>query len=866
MLPENHFMHSKQNNEKNAVALINTELSTSLIHDEHHELLKLAITHIDNLLVRLNQQQIELFFHVLCDIKEIKDEDRQAMFSVFALSNEALIIDCVYYEKTSKSKIELLFEQFNLEHILKNTRRRDANFSGINRERIIHFLHSLKNVKSNEPAENQDADIQKTFRIIKYQLMALLNNLPVNALCHHVQLSPILDEAFNLHKQNISEVTHIIANIKHNHLMTVDMENEWNDSVTNHHHTPLNSNIIHTFTRDIYYGLLQANHDVFFQGMDAYIDYYLKKESKNRKNQRLLLDDQIEAFYSPYYASLQNLWDSSLINALLHYYDTDLFFAFMQRYDIDFTIPVSFQGQYLSLAEFACYHKINLIDDMVERKMDLWSAFSHKIIVQKEISHIKYEPFHFNICYNQDTVCKMISKGMITHEMIFDRTNIFYTLLNKEYYHAFCLLYQITKQNYPDFSLKTLSESQPHQDLLSLYLSSKGKNSDVLTIFVQEKFNLLHENRDQTRALDFIIQQTHSHTIELVNTLLPLFPEEYKQPYQLLMNKPDDFPLNNPEDTSQFLVSWYDEHKLLKHIENSTGAKVNFLQKMADAHHSRKPTVSVTDESFFEDLLDKHPNFSDIIDFYKGQFRQCYYGNKSRVSPVLLLGEPGIGKTHFAKQLAAHLKSGYGFIDMASITANWVLNGASGSWQDAKQGKIIDIMMHSPTVNPVVVLDELDKVNGSKYDATGTLYQLLEEINAKEFTDEFLDFSFDVSGMIYIASANTLQGISEPLLSRFKVFHVQGPDTTQLRQIIGHIYQESVSDNTLMNPILNPDAIQMLESNSLREIKIQLEEGISRAMLSYSRAQLDNLLSQGRQITLLPEHLREKTQKTKMGF
>jgi hypothetical protein len=865
------FMSSNDNNEKCALSLLeNQQLLPLMSKINAEDYIKMALSSLDNILIRFNQEQIELFFNVLCDIKQIGLAERAQMFAVFSVANEYMIFENFYYDMTKKSKTALLFEQFSLDNILKHSQRRD--FSNLTRDRLVHFLHGLPNVQTKLSAVEQDEFIQKTFRIIQNQIISLFTDLPVHSLYQHPQLHDLLHQIFTL-KESVEqneEITHIIANLKHNHLMTQDMENEWYKTVTHHDSASNQSHAVYEFTRDIQQGLAQGNQDLLFKGIDAYIEYYLITENKSRKEKQLFLDDKIEAFYSAYYANLQNVWDSSLINALLHYYHKDIFFAFMQRYDIDFAIPLSFQGQYLSLAEFSCYHKLHLIDDMLAQNIDVWQPFSHKLIVHKEITHIKYEPFNFNICYNQDTVCKMIEKRLIRHDMSFDGTNIFYTLLNKEYYHAFCLLYEYSTQDFSGFSLKTLSDAHPYQDFLSLYLSSKGKNQinlDILNIFVKEQFDLTKINEDGTRAIDLIIQDNQSNTIQLVKSLFPLFSQEYKTPYQLQSNTTPDFHSKVSEkEKNQKLVQWYDELKLVKHLDHATGAKVKFLQKMAEAHNSYKPVVNITDESFFDDLLAKHPNFADVIYFYKGQFRQIYYGTKKRVSPVLLLGNPGIGKTHFAKQLALHLNSGYAFIDMASITANWVLNGASGSWQDAKQGKIIDIMMQSPTVNPLVVLDELDKAGGSKYDATGTLYQLLEEVNAKEFTDEFLDFSFDVSGMIYVASANSLHGISEPLLSRFKVFTVPGPDKVQLRSIIGNIYQEAIADNPLMNPVLHPSVIDMVQDSSLREIKIQLEDGISHALLSVSRQELDVLKEQGKMIDLTVEHLREKIQQVKMGF
>ena len=65
------------------------------------------------------------------------------------------------------------------------------------------------------------------------------------------------------------------------------------------------------------------------------------------------------------------------------------------------------------------------------------------------------------------------------------------------------------------------------------------------------------------------------------------------------------------------------------------------------------------------------------------------WGN-AHLPPMLLLGEPGIGKTHFARRLAHLLGTGFGFVPMSSLTAGWVLSGASSQWKNAKPGKVFD--------------------------------------------------------------------------------------------------------------------------------------------------------------------------------
>ena len=189
-------------------------------------------------------------------------------------------------------------------------------------------------------------------------------------------------------------------------------------------------------------------------------------------------------------------------------------------------------------------------------------------------------------------------------------------------------------------------------------------------------------------------------------------------------------------------------------------------------------------------LYDELPNFAEVLDEVKRQLALCQDSSDAlEITPMLLLGPPGIGKTHFARQIAQLLGTGLGFISMSSLTAGWVLSGASSQWKGARPGKVFETLVDGQYANPVMVVDEIDKAGGEHaYDPLGALYSLLEHDTAQTFTDEFAEVPIDASQLIWVATANDARGIPDPILNRMNVYEVRAPDFEAARRIAAKLY------------------------------------------------------------------------------
>jgi ATP-dependent Lon protease len=190
-------------------------------------------------------------------------------------------------------------------------------------------------------------------------------------------------------------------------------------------------------------------------------------------------------------------------------------------------------------------------------------------------------------------------------------------------------------------------------------------------------------------------------------------------------------------------------------------------------------------------LYQQLPNFTEPLDDVK---RHVALSQDSRdgleVTPMLLLGPPGIGKTHFARRLADLLGTGMSLVPMSSMTAGWLLSGASSQWKGAKPGKVFDALVEGQYANPVIVVDEIDKASAdAQYDPLGALYNLLEHDTAAVFMDEFAEVAIDASQVIWIMTANDERFIPEPILNRMNVFEIEAPSHDEARGIARNLYK-----------------------------------------------------------------------------
>ncbi len=205
-------------------------------------------------------------------------------------------------------------------------------------------------------------------------------------------------------------------------------------------------------------------------------------------------------------------------------------------------------------------------------------------------------------------------------------------------------------------------------------------------------------------------------------------------------------------------------------------------------------------------------------------------GMPTFLEPVLLVGEPGVGKTWLLSRLGEVLGLPFRSYQMSSSSLAEGLSGAHPSWRNSGPGLVARTLLTQPIANALFFVDEFDKTHAhsNNSDPFRPFYSLLEPEGARSFTDEFLGFGIDASRALWVLAANDASGLPKAILDRVVVIDVPEMVREQRVVVATSVYEEAnAARRGFFGAALPPPVLERLADLSPRSARVTIERAMT---------------------------------------
>ena len=347
--------------------------------------------------------------------------------------------------------------------------------------------------------------------------------------------------------------------------------------------------------------------------------------------------------------------------------------------------------------------------------------------------------------------------------------------------------------------------------------------------------NKTREDIDEQQRNYFLQQQIKNMQAEMGNDSTP---EKYE-----LINKAEG--KKWPDDIA---ITFYKEADKLDNLNPQSpefNVLLNYLQTLVSLPWGEY-TVDDLDLKRAQKILDQYHYGMEKVKERILEYMAVLALRGDLKSPILCLyGPPGVGKTSLGKSIASAMKRKYVRVSLGGLHDEAEIRGHRRTYIGAMPGRIIKSIQKAGSSNPVFILDEIDKVTQMTHngDPSSALLEVLDPEQNNAFHDNYLDVDYDLSKVLFIATANNLSTIPRPLLDRMEIIEVSGYITEEKIEIAKHHLIPRELDNTGLNvkglkPSFNKASIEMIIERYTRESGVrQLEKQINKALrkIAYKR-------------------------------
>ncbi len=231
--------------------------------------------------------------------------------------------------------------------------------------------------------------------------------------------------------------------------------------------------------------------------------------------------------------------------------------------------------------------------------------------------------------------------------------------------------------------------------------------------------------------------------------------------------------LNAPEEVRQKLKKEIERYRNLSGSSSESVVARGYIETLLELPWNDMSTDNTDLDRAEKILNDDHYGLSDVKERVLEFLSVRNLTNKGESPIICLVGPPGTGKTSIARSIAAALEKKYVRICLGGVRDEAEIRGHRKTYVGAMPGRIINALKTAGTANPLILLDEIDKVSSDyKGDTSAALLEVLDSEQNSRFRDHYVELPVDLSQVLFIATANSVSDIPKPLLDRMELIEV----------------------------------------------------------------------------------------------